>query len=231
MLILIALTWTAASSLYVYPHSLSYFNELAGGPCHGHWHLGSSNTDWGQDLFFIHKWYREHPQARPFHLEYRLPLVDPRMLGIEYRPVPKGPVMNRKGTPKTQNWPWGDIRQRDLADRQLSNGRQALGPQPGWYAISVNRIHEPYGRYEYFLEFEPVASAGYSTKIYHITVDQANRLRRKLGLQPSAPNFRDTISPLPAQHGTRKAYNPRSQSVVAARTLGIDCLVHRGGSR
>ena len=35
------------SSLAIYPHSLSYFNELAGGPTKGHYHLIDSNIDWG----------------------------------------------------------------------------------------------------------------------------------------------------------------------------------------
>ncbi|MEM6484096.1 MAG: glycosyltransferase family 39 protein [Pseudomonadota bacterium] len=47
------LMWLAASSLWVYPHSLSYFNESIGGPIHGTKHLLGSNMDWGQDLRYV----------------------------------------------------------------------------------------------------------------------------------------------------------------------------------
>ncbi len=60
------------------------------------------------------------------------------------------------------------------------------GPQPGWHAVSVNQIHRREGDYLYFLEFRPTAMAGYSIYIYHITLDEANRVRRKLGLSALA---------------------------------------------
>ena len=46
------LGWSTLSGLSVYPHSMSYFNELVGGPRNGHAHLIDSNIDWGQDLLF-----------------------------------------------------------------------------------------------------------------------------------------------------------------------------------
>lgn len=45
--------WFLASSLWVYPHSLSYFNESIGGPLNGPEHLLGSSADWGQDLFYF----------------------------------------------------------------------------------------------------------------------------------------------------------------------------------
>jgi hypothetical protein len=55
-----AMVWSVGSSLWVYPHSLSYFNELVGGPKNGHWHLNNSNIDWGQDVIYFKEWYDEH---------------------------------------------------------------------------------------------------------------------------------------------------------------------------
>jgi hypothetical protein len=46
-------SWFMASSLWIYPHSLSYFNEAIGGPCNGPDHLLGSNLDWGQDLKYV----------------------------------------------------------------------------------------------------------------------------------------------------------------------------------
>lgn len=44
------------SSLLVFPHSLSYFNEAIGGPKNGPEHLLKSSIDWGQDLLLLEKW-------------------------------------------------------------------------------------------------------------------------------------------------------------------------------
>ncbi len=44
------LLWQVQASASVHPYYLTYFNELAGGPEHGHEHLLDSNLDWGQDL-------------------------------------------------------------------------------------------------------------------------------------------------------------------------------------
>ena len=63
-----ALAWSIASSLFVYPHSLSYFNELIGGPQRGHWHMENSNIDWGQDLLYLKRWLDRHPEASPLGL-------------------------------------------------------------------------------------------------------------------------------------------------------------------
>jgi hypothetical protein len=175
-----ALAWSVASSLWVYPHSLAYFNELAGGPRNGHSHLIDSNIDWGQDLLYLKRWLDNNPRARPLGLAY-FGFFDPCAAGINYS-LP--PVAFDCG--KT-------------ADRPIG---LSLGPLPGWYAISVNYLRgiqfaAPDGRgglvpvdgpyYEYFLRFRPVAMAGFSIYIYHITPDDANRVRRELGL-PELPS-------------------------------------------
>jgi hypothetical protein len=152
--------WSAMASLAIYPHSLSYFNALAGGPMHAYQHLNDANIDWGQDLFRLKTWCDDHPEARPFHLAY-FGTVDPRLAGIEYSLPP------------------------------------ADGPQPGWHAMSVQLFTVP-GRkvwdgqggtgragtdmYRYFLDLQPVATAGYSIYIYHLTFEEANELRAKRGL-------------------------------------------------
>ena len=80
------------SSLRVYPHSMSYFNELAGGPENGHNYLVDSNIDWGQDLLDLRDWYRQHPEARPFGLAF-YHFVDPRLFGFDYGLPPLGPAV------------------------------------------------------------------------------------------------------------------------------------------
>ena len=161
--VLTSSVWSVASSLWVYPHSFSYFNELIGGPARGHEYLAESNVAWGQDLFYLQRWLDRHPEARPIHVR-ELAYFDLNVLGIKAKEVPVGP---------------GGSRAANLVARQL-------GPKPGWYALNVSRLHESSGSYAYFTRFEPVARIGYSICVYHITPDEANRVRRELGL-PELP--------------------------------------------
>lgn len=54
--------WFVASSLWIYPHSLSYFNESIGGPLNGPEHLLGSNVDWGQDLLSMFHRAKDNPE-------------------------------------------------------------------------------------------------------------------------------------------------------------------------
>ena len=158
--------WTVASSLSVYPYSLSYFNELAGGPKGGHAHLLDSNIDWGQDLFSLKRWIDAHPEASSIRIA-SFGFCNPSDVGIDAETPPSGPI--------------------DSDDLQVPPASE-IGPLPGWYAVSVNHIrgyrHFDFNKptYVYFCRFRPVAMAGYSIYIYHITADEANKVRAELGL-------------------------------------------------
>jgi hypothetical protein len=171
-------TWGIASSVALYPCSLSYFNEAAGGPEGGHAYLVDSNIDWGQDLLRLRDWLRAHPEAQSLHLAY-FNSVDAQLLDIDYRLPTLGP---RKGQSRD--------RPEDAAEQ---------GPQPGYYAISVNflrgmifRARDGKGNWTpiprdalgYFRRFKPIARAGYSIYIYHITDSDADDARRRMGLPP-----------------------------------------------
>lgn len=145
--------WAAASSLWYYPHSMSYFNELVGGPAHGARHLLDSNIDWGQDLLFLRDWLRKHPEAKPLKLAF-FGNFDPRVVGIEF-----------------SNPPFAE---------GLEPGYR---PPPGWYAVSVNFVfgyshsmsdghggwkYVPPGAYVYFQQLRPVARCGWSIYVYHV---------------------------------------------------------------
>ncbi len=62
--------WFLASSLWIYPHSLSYFNESIGGPKNGGAHLVNSNIDWGQDLEYFDAWQQRQPEDTPASLHF-----------------------------------------------------------------------------------------------------------------------------------------------------------------
>jgi hypothetical protein len=183
-LVVVALTWSAASSMYVFPHSLSYFNELIGGPSHGHFHLNSSNVDWGQDLWYLRSWYRAHPESRPLHLGYRLPFIDPCLFGIEYEQLPRGRPGKSSADPKIPQLPSAAHAQ--LAPRHAVvfhvEHSEPVGPLPGWFILSVSHLHEHERNVGYFLEFEPTETIGYSMNVYHVTREQADLARLKLGL-------------------------------------------------
>lgn len=87
------LVWAVTSSLWIYPHSLSYFNELVGGPTGGHFHLSGrfdSHVDWGQDLLYLKRWLEAHPDARPLVLGVGPPL-DPVAADIVHRRLSERP--------------------------------------------------------------------------------------------------------------------------------------------
>jgi hypothetical protein len=158
---------TVVSSLVVYPHSMSYFNEPAGGPMRGGEYLLDSNLDWGQNLLFLKAWYDANPDARPLRLAY-FGYIDPRAAGIEFTLLPRL-VPAEDG--RTARW----------ADR----------PEPGWYAVSVPFLREtqfsvpdghgggeyvrgPY--FTYLSGFRPVATVGNTIWIYHLSADDVARL-------------------------------------------------------
>jgi hypothetical protein len=155
-----AMAWLAAGSLYVYPYSLSYFNEIAGGPSNGASHLLDCNIDWGQDLYELKRWLDGHPEAGTIHLAYH-GSVDPRLAGIDFHSIepPDGAA--------EKDW----------------------RPAPGWYAISAHAlrggfsdIYDEQGGFRVavvpslavFQRFRPIARAGYSILIFRIEMTDDN---------------------------------------------------------
>jgi hypothetical protein len=163
-LILGSLAWNAVAVARTHPHYLSYFNEIAGGPDNGWKWLAESNIDWGQDLLFLKDWLARHPDAaRSLKLAYYGGIAT-HLLGLNAPPIP-----------------WEE------------------GPKPGWFAVSANAVtgmafiqHDlqgprrfyPPNACRYFQEFTPIAKAGYSIFIYHITLDEVNAVWQRMGLPP-----------------------------------------------
>lgn len=146
-------SWSAGSSLYFYPHSLSYFNELAGGPEAGPKHLISSNVDWGQDLLLLENWTTNVAVDVPVYLAF-FNYYNPFDLGLS----------------GVRQWPF---------EAGKTDSRPEI-PE-GYYAISINLLYEyPWDvravdghRYRidhlplgYLRTAEPVGRAGYSIRIF-----------------------------------------------------------------
>jgi hypothetical protein len=149
--------WCVSSSLWIYPHSLSYFNELVGGPNHGSAHLIDSNLDWGQDLIYLKDWLATHPHARPLKLAY-FGNFDPRHVGIDYElPKPTAPsddVANVSGGPKEY---WCAISVGFL------RGASGLAPSGDGHWKSI-----PAHSFDALRTRQPDAQAGYSIYIYQL---------------------------------------------------------------
>jgi hypothetical protein len=143
------------SSLAVFPHSLSYFNEVVGGPLNGHSHLLDANLDWGQDLLELKRWQDSHPDATPFHLACYGSVIP--NLAISHARVP---VATLSGVPAD-----------DL--EQLI----------GWHAASANELYhynhsgKRPDEYAWLRKFKPAGRAGYSILIFRISPSEAGRLR------------------------------------------------------
>src|SRR5688572_33242559 len=70
----------------VYPHTLTFFNVLVGGPRHGSEYLTDSNVDWGQGLKALKAWMTRHEVPR-VNLAY-FGSADPTYYGITYTELP-----------------------------------------------------------------------------------------------------------------------------------------------
>jgi 4-amino-4-deoxy-L-arabinose transferase-like glycosyltransferase len=174
------LSWVVASSLLVYPHSFSYFNELAGGPSGGIFHLSGSNLDWGQDLLLLRDWKRHHAPNEKIFLAY-LGRVHPAYAGIDFELAPLAP----------------------------RGGEEAPALEPGWYAISVTymqgrayQVRSPEGRWvpvpeqalTYFRERTAAGRVGYSIYLFHIKPNNRADLEQESS-RASPRSSRGTLSP------------------------------------
>ena len=127
-------------------------------------YLLDANVDWGQDVLYLKEWCEKHPEAAPLHVAFGNSYSD-TLLGLG------GRIRNLDVMEATS--------QEQVAENDSPREPE---PRPGWYAVSVHRIHDPKDSYEYFRRFTPLATAGYSIYIYHVTLEEANRVRRELGL-------------------------------------------------
>jgi hypothetical protein len=163
----VLLVWSIFSSLCVYPHSISYFNELAA--------ILPTPED------------KNYPKPTK---------TSPKTFLQQTRQLFDCGSRNGARHLLDSNIDWGqDLfylerwceRHPEITDIKVAywgNYPLELSRIPsikkyneeeplvaGWYALSVNHIYDKEKQYRYFLNFEPVAMAGYSIYIYHITPD------------------------------------------------------------
>ena len=124
----------------------AYFNEVAGGPVNGGWHLADSNIDWGQDLHALRDYLKEN-KISDIGLAY-YGTVLPSSIGINAHDPPF--LIPKPG--------WYAI------SVSFVNGRPHVFGNHEGASVRVG-----VGELIYFRMFTPVTSIGYSINVYHLT--------------------------------------------------------------
>jgi hypothetical protein len=156
----ISVVWLIVNAAMIFPHHLSFFNELAGGPANADRYLVDANLDWGQDLPALRALMEER-ELDFVHLGYFGTAV-PGAYGIHYWPAP------------------GFLR---FVGGSESMAFNTYTPDPGWYAISRTSLRQGmvldhYDLYAFFRSQIPEARAGYSIDLYHVSYDPATPIVR-----------------------------------------------------
>ncbi|MCA9115864.1 MAG: hypothetical protein KDA79_12330 [Planctomycetaceae bacterium] len=141
-------------SLRYHPRHLAYFNEAAGGPVEGRWHLLDSNLDWGQDLRELKAWLDSRPQpVADLGLAY-FGTMPPEALGIVYE-IP----------PSHQPAPgWYAV----SVNFVMGRPHQLRTPEGTFRSVGLDE-------FGYFRFFEPRARIGSSIDVYHLTPADVSR--------------------------------------------------------
>lgn len=137
------LIWYCLSSIFSFPHYLSYFNELVGGSQNGYKYVVDSNYDWGQDLKRLQKFVEDN-NIEKIKIDY---------FGgddVEYRLGDKWERFNAHSGPQ-KGW-------LAISATLLQGGRG--NPTKGF--------DQPTDYYKWLNEYKPVARAGNSIFIYKI---------------------------------------------------------------
>jgi len=147
ILVLALLGFYIVSSLLVWPHYLTYFNEIAKGPENGYKYVVDSNYDWGQDLKRLKKWVDEN-EIEKIYLSYFGGSNPEYYLKEKYSP-----------------W-WGDRDKKELPKGSylavsaplLQGGKGSPGPG----------FDQSTGYYLWLDDYEPITRVGNSIFIYYI---------------------------------------------------------------
>jgi hypothetical protein len=141
-----------AETLAAFPHYLSFFNGLVGGPGHGYRYVADSNLDWGQDLGRLCGWV-ERRSLTQIELDYFGWADVPYYCGDRATPI-------------------GDTHYDD------ASSFLRLNRSSGWLAVSATHLRYRYMGspgpvdYDWLQSYEPVTVVGHSIFVYHITSQQ-----------------------------------------------------------
>ena len=139
--------WQIFSLIKIYPHFLSYFNEIAGGPDKGYIYTVNSNYDWGQDLKRLKKWVDEN-EIDKIYVDY--------FGGSDSQYYLKEKFIPWEGTKSSKEFEKGNYLAVSATFLQAGKGIPVLG------------FNQPHGYYLWLNNYQPIAKAGKSIFIYYI---------------------------------------------------------------
>jgi len=139
--------WYILSSGLVFPHYLSYFNELGGGPKDGYKLVTDSNYDWGQDLKRLKNWVEEN-RIEKIYVDY----------------FGGGDVFYYLGE-KYISWPGTKLSSEFPSENYLAVSATLL---QGGRGKPVKNFDQPTGYYNWLDNYEPITRVGNSIFIYYI---------------------------------------------------------------
>jgi hypothetical protein len=161
--------WAVVSAARIYPHHLSFVNELGGRPENAYRLF--SDADWGQDLVGLQD-YLATQNVTDVGLSY-FGSADPAAYGLSFHHLP--------------------------AFRRVLTGPDYLGynpytPPPGVYAISTTSLqlgllYQHRDLYAVFRDREPDARIGYSIHIYKLTYPPDMPLNRAVVVGPAVADL------------------------------------------
>lgn len=173
------LLWQIISVVSVFPHFLTYFNEIIGGPDKGYLYVVDSNLDWGQNLKRLNEWIETYNHCTQIKCSASMGIGCPSYCYTISNPPPKiGQTIDEIyldyfGGGNTEYYlgekfsPWWG--QRDPNEL----------PKGSWLAVSVSQLQGgrgvatkgydgPIGFYNWLNSYTPVAKIGYSIFVYKI---------------------------------------------------------------
>ena len=152
------LVWSVTSSIWIAPHSLSYFNELVG-PRNGDAHLIYSNYDWGQDLYNLKTEIESRPEITADNLALAyFGSVNPAKLGIDAQFL----FDPRESTAEYH-----------AVSASFSRGMTFPAAGPLGHQIVMGGEE-----FIFYSRLRPIASAGYSIRLYRVDDTENSEVER-----------------------------------------------------
>ena len=152
-LLFIIFGWYIISSCLVFPHYLSYFNELGGGQKNGYQYVTDSNYDWGQDLKRLEVWVEKN-NIEKIYVDY----------------FGGGDVFYYLGE-KYLSWPGTKLPSELPSGSYLAVSATLL---QGGRGEPVKNFDQAAGYYNWLNDYEPIDRAGNSIFIYYIQHDKSH---------------------------------------------------------
>ncbi|MCU0653373.1 MAG: glycosyltransferase family 39 protein [Candidatus Pacebacteria bacterium] len=166
--------WFVASSLSIFPHYLTYYNEIADGPDNGYKIAVDSNLDWGQDLKRLADFIETHNGIVSSSLRLELPkttkeyaalMNDNEAIDRIYLDYFGGGDPEYYLGDKYVKWT------SDMNHSQIPGGSYlaiSANQMMGQRAKAINGYDQPTDKYDWLVDEQLVAKIGYSIFIYRI---------------------------------------------------------------